>query len=413
MNRKLIVLGYCLLLTLGLAAQAQVAEKFQPTTDTGNWYIGIRGGIPLGISTFSSFGADKTRAGLNGGIYGGYHFNSVLSLEALATWGKMCMSADKGCSVYWFGVDGNRYFAPVADMNGWNYSDIYSSVTMQQYGVHLNVNILGFFAPTRDSRWSVNLSPALYGVGTKATIKTANDNQLALSGDNQWHLGAGGDLMAEYAITPNLSAGISTGVTYLTGTKMDGMPKHLHTNNMFWQSGIRIGWRFGKGGKSSKGTSIAVAATAPPVTPKPQQGGQPKPIVQEQPKVENRAETVVTPPATEPAALQNQKETLSFPTIYFAFNSITISPSEQPKLEQMLETLRQHPEVCITVTGWCDSQGGVAVNARISKERAEAIKSWLTEKGIADERIAAIGMGTDKTEQKPSKARRAETTDKR
>lgn len=64
------------------------------------WYIGIQGGVPFGISTFSSFGAGKTRAGHDFGLYGGYRFNPVLSLEAQAAWGRLNQSTQDCCAPY-------------------------------------------------------------------------------------------------------------------------------------------------------------------------------------------------------------------------------------------------------------------------------------------------------------------------
>lgn len=80
-----------------------------------NWHIGLRTGMPFGMSIFSSFGADKTRAGFTGGLYGGYRFNSLLPLEASAAWGSVGMNTDKGCGNYWLGNDLSRYYSPVFD----------------------------------------------------------------------------------------------------------------------------------------------------------------------------------------------------------------------------------------------------------------------------------------------------------
>lgn len=396
-----------LLVLVTLCSTVRAQEQTQSL-----WYGGIKGGIPFGISTFSSFGADKMRAGFSGGIYGGYRFNAVLSLEASTAWGKMGMSADKGCLSYWLGMDGNRYLAPVVGMEGWNYSDIYNSVMLQSYGVHLNVNVLGLFAATRDSRWTMNLSPALYGVGTKATVKTTDGDQTALKGENLWHLGVGGDLMAEYAITKNLTAGIYTGITYLTGAKMDGMPQHIHNDNMTWESGIRIGWRFGKRGKKAV-TPAASTAPAQRATTQPVVKEKSKTAVVQTPKQdtiqvvkENKAETVVD-------AQTNGKSSVAFPIVYFAFNSVAVSTEQTVKLELILAILREHPSMQITITGWCDSSGTAQVNNRISQLRAEAIKLYLTRNGIASNRIKAVGMGTDKQQPEADKSRRAETTNKK
>lgn len=102
-----------------------------------------------------------------------------------------------------------------------------------------------------------------------------------------------------------------------------------------------------------------------------------------------------------------------FPTLYFDFNSTSISPSEQTKLQVMFKLLQQHPDAQITVTGWCDSTGTTAVNQRISLRRAETVKTWLATNGIAASRITAVGSGSDYKETNAAKARRTDTTDER
>ena len=64
----------------------------------------------------------------------------------------------------------------------------------------------------------------------------------------------------------------------------------------------------------------------------------------------------------------------------------------------------------VTVTGWSDTKGSVAVNKRISLQRAETVKTWLVKNGIEANRITATGNGSDDT-QDADKARRVETKD--
>lgn len=213
------------------------------------WYAGVKAGVPFAVSTLASFSNDKIYGGFVGGLYGGYRFSPILSLEVSAAWGAVGMGAGEGCKDYWLGSDNNHYYSSVIGMQGWNYSDLYSAVSLQQYGVHLNVNVLGFFNATKHSRWSLNISPALYGVTTKAAIKVIDTKEAAIRGKSVWHLGIGGDLTAEYTITKKLSVGVYTGLTHLTGSAMDGMPRYMHNANMTWQSGVRIGWLFGKESK--------------------------------------------------------------------------------------------------------------------------------------------------------------------
>lgn len=122
MDRKRIVITVLVLwgaALQGLRAQEAMErqEADNPSSATG-WYVGLEGGMPFGISTFSSFGADKTRIGYAIGIYGGYRLNPVLSAELSMKWGKTALSARECCAAsgYWLGADGTRYYAPVADI---------------------------------------------------------------------------------------------------------------------------------------------------------------------------------------------------------------------------------------------------------------------------------------------------------
>lgn len=236
----------------GEAARAERTKQADRNPVAG-WYAGIQGGVPFGVSALSSFGADKTRAGWSAGIYGGYRFNPVLSLELQATWGQTNLSARDCCPGYWLGSDGNLYEGAVAGMTGWGWHDLKSRVRMQRYGVQLNVNLLGFFAATKHSRWTLELAPHLYAVGTEAEFRTLAGNAQAMKGATRWHLGAGGNLQAGYALTEHLRLGIYTGLTYLTGQPLDGTPGHLHKANCIWESGLRIGWSFGNTNKRKEG----------------------------------------------------------------------------------------------------------------------------------------------------------------
>ena len=214
------------------------------TDRTTGWYAGLQGGVPFGVSQFSSFGADKTRAGWNVGIHGGYRFSPVLSVEARAAWGQVNLSARDCCPDYWIGSDAVRYETAVAGMTGWNYSALRSRASLQSYGVQLNVNLLGFFRATRDSRWTLELAPRLAATGTKASLRTINGGDEVMKGGTRWHFGAGGNLQAAYRVADCLNLGVYTGVTCLTGSPLDGMPEHLHKSNYIWESGIRLSWLF-------------------------------------------------------------------------------------------------------------------------------------------------------------------------
>ena len=371
-------------------------------SDSKGWYLGVEGGMPFGFSTFSSFGHDKTHLGWAAGIYGGYRFNSIFSAELSAKYGEMNLSAQDCCvdRNYWLGSDGVLYKASVLGMDSWQYAQLKSQVRTGWYGARVNVNLLGLFHKTADSRWTVALSPHLYAVTTQADIQTLTDGAEVMNGTTRWHLGYGADLQVGYRLSSNLHLGIYSGLTRLTGERMDGMPEHLHKNNFVWESGIRLGFSFTKAKKRKMmETSTIPQPEVQQQLTTPEENTQQQETAEKADKAENKV------------AEQDIAETpeVKFPVIYFDFNRIAINPKEQSKLNEILHILKENPDMKVTVTGWCDTRGGVAVNRRISRQRAQALKSWLVKRGIAASRISVVGKGSDGSRTAP-KARRVETT---
>ena len=394
-------------------AKAEVKEDGK--TISQGWYVGIEGGMPFGFSTFSSFGHDKTHLGWAAGLYGGYRFNSIFSAELSAKYGEVNMSAQDCCVErnYWLGSDGVRYNAGVLGMDSWEYANLKSHVRMGRYGARVNVNLLGLFHKTANSRWDLAVSPHIYAVTTKADIQTIADDAKVMKCSANWHLGYGADLQVGYQLTSCLKLGIYSGLTRLTGERMDGMPEHLHKNNFVWESGIRLGISFAKAKKKNVAveTTPIVEQKVPTTEPEAPMAEPEAPQQVTTPQADTLQQEIAEKAATrvgEQEVVEQPKAT--FPVVYFAFNSIGIKQGELSKLNGILRTLKENPKMKVTVTGWCDTKGSVAVNKRISRQRAEAVKTWLAKNGIEANRITAIGNGSDDT-QDADKARRVETKD--
>ena len=379
-------------------AKAEASDSNLP--DSKGWYLGVDGGLPFGLSTFSSFGHDKTHLGWAAGIYGGYRFNPIFSAELSARYGEVNLSAQDCCVErnYWLGSDGMLYKASVLGMDSWEYAQLKSHVRMGWYGARVHLNLLGLLRNTAHSRWTVAVSPHLYAVTTCADIQTLADHAEVMKGFTRWHLGYGASLQAGYQLTSNLNLGIYSGLTRLSGERMDRMPEHLHKNNFVWESGIRLGISFSK-----KKNKIVETPSVPQTEVLHQDTILSENVNQKEKETVDKAETkVVEQDIKEPVKV-------TFPVIYFSFNRITIRPSEVSKLKSILHILKENPEMKVTVTGWCDTRGCVAVNRRISRQRAQALKTWLVKRGVAASRISVVGKGSDASRTAPE-ARRVETT---
>jgi OmpA-OmpF porin, OOP family len=99
------------------------------------------------------------------------------------------------------------------------------------------------------------------------------------------------------------------------------------------------------------------------------------------------------PPAPPPApAPRFEKITLSS-TDLFSFDSSEL-PAQHAKLDAIANALNKDTGVNnVSITGYTDRLGSSVYNIRLSQRRADAVKAYLTQKGIAGTRMVALGKG--------------------
>ena len=81
--------------------------------------------------------------------------------------------------------------------------------------------------------------------------------------------------------------------------------------------------------------------------------------------------------------------------VYYAFDRADLLPESTPALEALYQMLTDNPEVKIRLTAHTDRRGTVSYNARLSQQRAESVVRYLIGRGIAPERLEAMGRGSD------------------
>lgn len=79
--------------------------------------------------------------------------------------------------------------------------------------------------------------------------------------------------------------------------------------------------------------------------------------------------------------------------VLFDFNKSSLQEASDPVLQQILDLLKKNPAQKIQVQGHTDNVGGDAYNQTLSEARAKAIVVWLTQHGIAGDRLTAKGFG--------------------
>ena len=82
--------------------------------------------------------------------------------------------------------------------------------------------------------------------------------------------------------------------------------------------------------------------------------------------------------------------------LYFDFNKATFETGSYTELNKLEAMMRSNPDMQVEIGGHTDAVGTKAYNIFLSRKRAEAVKDYLTKKGIDARRIKATGYGKSK-----------------
>ncbi|HET9052942.1 MAG TPA: OmpA family protein, partial [Cyclobacteriaceae bacterium] len=80
--------------------------------------------------------------------------------------------------------------------------------------------------------------------------------------------------------------------------------------------------------------------------------------------------------------------------LYFDFNKATFQQASYAELSKLERMLQQNATLKIEIAGHTDNVGSKNYNKILSQKRAEAVKDYLTKKGIDSRRITAVGYGS-------------------
>jgi len=100
--------------------------------------------------------------------------------------------------------------------------------------------------------------------------------------------------------------------------------------------------------------------------------------------------------------------------ILFDTGKATLQPASDEPLSQVLQMVQGDDALKVMIEGHTDNVGAAAANQALSEKRAQSVRDWLTEKGIAASRLTAKGYGASNpvadntTEEGRAKNRRVE-----
>lgn len=180
------------------------------------------------------------------------------------------------------------------------------------------------------------------------------------------------------------------------GTKLSGLWRNAHHENDF-----NI-WSMTRKKEESKAIEYT-ESIAPTIIQQ-----------EESPSLESKEIVATTPPVVStPQATETSKpevkigdtkleeikkgEAIVMKNINFKQGAANVSPDSYDELNVLFEYLTNNENANIQVNGHTDKIGDPKKNIVLSQARANAIKKYLTNKGIDKKRIKAIGLGDSKT----------------
>lgn len=83
--------------------------------------------------------------------------------------------------------------------------------------------------------------------------------------------------------------------------------------------------------------------------------------------------------------------------VHFATGSARILDSSKAILDDLASILSNHPEILrVRIEGHTDSRGAASYNRQLSQRRSESVRTQLEQRGIAPQRMVAVGYGEDR-----------------
>lgn len=90
------------------------------------------------------------------------------------------------------------------------------------------------------------------------------------------------------------------------------------------------------------------------------------------------------------------KEDIALDNVQFNTGNAVLSSSSRQILNNVAQTLKNNPHLKFEIAGHTDSSGNYQSNVNLSESRAQSVRQYLIDNGVAAESLTAHGYGPDK-----------------
>ena len=94
-----------------------------------------------------------------------------------------------------------------------------------------------------------------------------------------------------------------------------------------------------------------------------------------------------------PDSNSQASNTVILKNVFFDSGLSVLQPESNTELDALANLLNENPSLRLKIKGHTDNIGRPQNNLKLSNERALAVKNYLVNKGIEEQRLSAIGLG--------------------
>lgn len=100
-------------------------------------------------------------------------------------------------------------------------------------------------------------------------------------------------------------------------------------------------------------------------------------------------------PDEDPDVGVKKGEAIVLDGVTFASGSAQLSVNSKLILDKVIKIMAEYPDIEVEIRGYTDNTGNYQGNVRISQMRADAVRSYLIERGIGFSRVKTMGFGPE------------------